>query len=58
MKFPQGGGFLREVLVVEAGRSRGQPNSRNGGGLEVMNSRARRKINLRYLRSLSFFVTA
>jgi len=44
MKFPEGGGFLREVLVVESGSSRGQPKSRNGGGLEVMNSRARRKI--------------
>ena len=45
MKFPEGGGFLREVLVVETSGSRGQLDSRNGGGLEVMNSRARRKLN-------------
>ena len=45
MKFPEGGGFLREVLVVETSGSRGQLNSKNGGGLEVMNSRARRKLN-------------
>ena len=45
MKFPEGGGFLREVLVVESSGSRGQPNSRNGGGLEVMNSRAAVKLN-------------
>ena len=31
--------------MVESGSSRGQLNSRNGGGLEVMNSRARRKLN-------------
>ena len=45
MKFPEGGGFLREVLVVETSGSRGQLDSRNGGRLEVMNSRARRKLN-------------
>ncbi len=55
MKFPEGGGFLREVLVVESGSSRGRLNSRNGGGLEVMNSRARRKLKIKLLAQLELF---
>jgi hypothetical protein len=54
MKFPEGGGFLREVLVVESSGSRGQLNSKNGGGLEVMNSRASRKL-IKLLAQLELF---
>ncbi len=54
MKFPEGGGFLREVLVVEASGSRGQLNSKYGGGLEVMNSRASRKL-IKLLAQLELF---